>query len=91
MEHKFELGWRLKCKVTGFTGIAMGRLEYLNGCIQYGLKPLVEIRDGKQIYPENTYLDEGQLEIVDEGVNPNKSYKQEGGAENSSPIQKHNL
>ncbi len=33
MGPEFELGSRLQEKITGFTGIAVGRCEYLWGCI----------------------------------------------------------
>ena len=58
---EFELGTKLKCKVTGFTGVATARIEYLNGCIQYCIKPKVN-KDGK-IY-EGEYIDVAQLEVV---------------------------
>jgi len=34
---KFKLGEILKDKITGFTGVVLGRAEYATGCIQYGL------------------------------------------------------
>ena len=58
------LGKNLKCRVTGFTGIATSKVEYLNGCIQYCLKP--KMIDGKM--PEGEYIDLQQLEIVGEGI-----------------------
>lgn len=64
MEYKFALGTRLKCRVTGFTGIAVGRIEYINGCIQYGLKPVST--DGKM--PDAIYIDQQQLDFVDNGI-----------------------
>jgi len=49
--------------VTGFTGTVTSRVEYLNGCIQYAVKPRVD-KDGKM--PDSMYIDEEQLEILDE-------------------------
>lgn len=66
-KHKFELGQRLRDTASGFTGIATARCEYLNGCIQYGIKPPVG-EDGKML--EVFYIDEGQLEVVDNGIFP---------------------
>jgi hypothetical protein len=34
---KFELGQVVKEKITGFTGVIMGRTDYITGCKQYGL------------------------------------------------------
>ncbi len=62
---KFQLGVRLKDKITGFTGVAVGRAEYLTGCTQYGLCP--PATDSKM--NDNQWFDEGRLEYVDQGIN----------------------
>ena len=61
---EFKLGSMLKDKVTGMTGIATSRVEYLNGCVQYGVKP--KSKDGT--YPDSQYIDVGQLELVGKGI-----------------------
>lgn len=35
----WSLGDRLSCILTGFSGVAIARIEYLNGCIQWQLQP----------------------------------------------------
>lgn len=60
-----QLGQQVRDKVSGFTGIATSRVEYLNGCVQYAIRPRVEA-DGK--FPEAHYFDEEQLEVVGEGI-----------------------
>lgn len=62
---KFILGNRIKDAVTGFTGIAVARIEYINGCVQYGIKPNVD-KDGKM--QEVHYIDQEQLRFVDDGI-----------------------
>lgn len=62
---KFELGQKVKDLVTGFTGIATSRVEYLNGCTQYGVRGPV---DDKNVMPEPQYIDQQQLELVGPGV-----------------------
>lgn len=62
---KFQLGQRVKDIVTGFTGIIIGRLEYLNGCIQYGIKPGLD-KDGKIL--EASWIDQAQIEVIDNGI-----------------------
>lgn len=64
MGHKFELGQKVKCIVSGFEGITTSRVEYLNGCIQYLVKPKVH----EEKYREGVYMDEQQLMFVDDGV-----------------------
>lgn len=56
---KFKLGTKLRCTITGFEGTAIAKCEYLNGCIQYCVKPKVKA-DGK--FPEGQYIDQDQLE-----------------------------
>jgi hypothetical protein len=66
MEHKFQLGSRLKDKVSGMQGIAKSRVEYLNGCVQYGIQP--PYNEGDKKMPDSYWVDQEQLEFIDEGV-----------------------
>ncbi|RIV20378.1 hypothetical protein DYU11_20215 [Fibrisoma montanum] len=59
-----KLGQKVRCIVTGFTGIAISKVEYLNGCVQYCVKPPVV--DNKSA--DGEYIDQQQLEVVDDGV-----------------------
>lgn len=67
-----ELGSKVRDIVTGFEGIASSRIEYLNGCIQYGVKP--KVSKGATKIEDTEYIDEGQLEVIGNGVNVSKSY-----------------
>lgn len=73
----FELGDKVKDRVTGISGIAIYRCEFLNGCVQYGIKQQAG-KDGKEI--EAVACDSQQLELVDKGLNkiakkaPKKTY-----------------
>lgn len=60
-----ELGQQVKDRVTGFVGIATARIEYLNGCVQFCVKPKMT-EPGKM--PDGEYIDDGQLEIVGDSV-----------------------
>ncbi len=62
----FKLGEKLRCKVTGFEGIATSRTEYLNGCIQYCLLP--KAKKASTEYPEGIGLDEENLSRVSAGI-----------------------
>lgn len=59
------LGTKMRCMVTGFEGIAIGKSEWLNGCCQFGIKPPIDEK-GKQLDAE--WIDNGQLEFVDIGI-----------------------
>ena len=56
-----NLGDKVRDKVTGFEGIAVAKVEYINKCIQYCVKPKVD-KDGKM--PEGEYIDIDQLDVV---------------------------
>ena len=59
------LGTLIQDRVTGVSGIATARVEYLNGCVQYCLKRKMR-EDGT--VPEGLYIDEGQLEVIGDGI-----------------------
>jgi len=61
---KFTLGNKLRDVVSGFEGIAVSRVQYLNGCVQYCLQ--APVKDGAR--PSGEYVDENQLEFVEAGV-----------------------
>ncbi len=60
-----ELGMRVQDKVSGFIGIVVCRAEYLNGCVQYEVRPPVNEK-GETVKGE--WIDEVQLEVVDGGI-----------------------
>lgn len=57
-----ELGQKVRDKITGLEGIAVGRHEYLYGCVRISVQP-VELHDGKLV--ESIPLDEPQLDVID--------------------------
>jgi hypothetical protein len=59
---KFKQGETLRDKVTGFTGIVVGRTDYISGCNRYSLQPKVG-DDGK--LPDMIIIDEPALERLD--------------------------
>lgn len=75
-----KLGNKVKDIVSGFKGITISRIEYLNGCIQYGVRPISkngEKREGCE------YIDEEQLEIIGKGINIIS--KKNGGVMSEAP------
>lgn len=59
---EIKLGSKVRDKVTGFEGIATAKIEYINKCVQYCVKPPID-KDGKMV--DGEYIDVEQLEIVD--------------------------
>ena len=83
--HKFEMGFVVKDKVTGFRGTITACSEYMTGCIQYLVTP--KQKEDSVAYPTSTWLDEDRLELVEE---PDKSATDSvvtpGGPPGSAPI-----
>jgi len=65
-----KLGDKVKDVVTGYTGIATAKTEYLNGCVQMTVTPKQSAEQRKNDgYPEGIKLDIEQLKKVSDGVN----------------------
>lgn len=69
-----ELGRTYTDKITGFTGVAIGRVEYLTGCNQALLQPS---SDDPRKRPDSEWFDdqrldhvEGPVVTLDNGKNP---------------------
>jgi len=63
MAERFKLGDKVRDKISGLEGIITSKIEFLNGCIQYGIQPPVS-KDGDM--REVEYIDEEQLEKIGE-------------------------
>jgi hypothetical protein len=71
------MGLEAKDKVTGFIGIIVARSQHITGCNQYCLMPKID-KEGK--IPDGHWIDEGRLEILSRGVNPEEvQAEQKGG------------
>lgn len=68
----FELGSKVKDKLSGFTGVVMTVTEHLHGCRQYVVEPQ-ETKDGKLL--EQYYFQELRLELVEPSVLPAMTQK----------------
>ena len=76
---EIKLGEKVKDIVSGFTGIAIARTEYLNGCIQY----TVQSKKGKDNEIKNVDIDEEQIKKVDDGILKKKKVTNTGGPKKS--------
>lgn len=88
MLFKYDLGDRLQCRITGFQGVVTARVENVNGCLQYGLKPPID-KDGK--VADARFIDEAQLVLIDAGAvapvqsEPTASAPRTGGPQADTP------
>lgn len=65
MKKEIQLGNKVRCIVTGFEGIAVSKINYINGCVQFCVKP----EKGKENkMPDGEYIDVQQLVYVSKGV-----------------------
>ena len=65
MIEKIKLGSRVKDKITGITGIAIARCEWLYGCIRVTIQPEY-FKEGEAAKTDT--FDEEQLTTIDELV-----------------------
>lgn len=60
-----KVGDRVKDQITGFTGIATARYEYLYGCVRINVQS-EKLKDGK--VEDGFTFDEDQLQVVKAGA-----------------------
>lgn len=60
-EFKFTLGSEVKCTITGYKGVVIGRTQWLHGCNTYMVKSK-GLKDGKPM--DSVAFDEAALELV---------------------------
>jgi hypothetical protein len=61
-----KLGQTVRDTVSGFSGIAIHRLDQLNGNVQYAIQP--KQKEGETSYPEAMFIDHHMLEVLNDGV-----------------------
>lgn len=79
MVKEIKLGNKVKCIITNFQGIVTAKCEYINGCVQYLVKPKIE-KDRK--YPQGTWIDRAQLKVIPGGISIKKTM---GGSMDDTP------
>lgn len=58
-----KLGDLVRDRLTGFTGIAIGRTDWLYGCSRIGIEPKELDKEGKP--REASWFDEQRVEVVE--------------------------
>jgi hypothetical protein len=61
----FDLGDKVRCKITGFEGIVTGKTRWINGCHTSGVRSQ-SLKDGSPL--EVQWFDDPQLELVEDGA-----------------------
>lgn len=76
MKTHIKLGDKVRDKVSGYTGIAVARCEFINGCIQYTVAR--KLKPGQSLDPQGEpSFDETILEVVKRKVIISKEYEKE--------------
>jgi len=78
---KIELGDKVRCKYSGFEGTVVSKIEFINGCIQFGVTA-ENPKSKKFLPPEEVAIDSKSLEII------SKKRKPITDEENGGPIRK---
>ena len=71
-----RLGQKVKHRVSGFTGVAVSRHEYLSGCARISVMPKCKKKDE---LPEEKVFDELELEVLEKKSVMNNKTKNTGG------------
>lgn len=61
-----KLGDKVKDSITGYTGIATARTEWLFGCVRWCVQPQTVNKEGK--VDDGLMFDEPQLKVIKAGV-----------------------
>ena len=64
---RIQLGDEVRCRITGFTGIAVARTDWIFGCVRFGVQPQAMKEDGSGIH-EAQWHDEASLERIGDGL-----------------------
>ena len=69
---KFELGQKVKDTITGFEGVVIAQIKWLNGCVRYHVQSKKRTAEGK---PIDDTIDEQQLVSTEKPPKVKKSDK----------------
>ena len=61
---KICLGDKVKCKYTGYEGIAVAKTEFINGCIQFSVAQKYDKKNPGGELIQEIGIDEQSLEII---------------------------
>jgi len=82
MSARIVLGYKVEDRVSGPRGIAVARVEYLNGCIQFCVQPRGAM---DALRTDSLYIDEGQLRVLGSGVTKPLGKTHQGGPSAHAP------
>lgn len=76
MKFRFKKGLEATDIISGYTGIIAYRVDFITGCAQYGLQPMMNEKDREShILPKREQFDENSLEITGRGLLSEEDYQ----------------
>ncbi|KKK75428.1 hypothetical protein LCGC14_2873810 [marine sediment metagenome] len=81
--NEIELGDTVKCNITGFVGTAVSKIEFINGCVQFGVLPKIIKKsrtDREGLMPEEVSIDSQSLEVIKSKEKKKIKKENNGGA-----------
>ncbi len=79
-----ELGSKAKDTISGYTGIATARYEYMNGCVRYELSGT-----DKEGRPLSYVFDVQQIEVLEAPKVKKPRHRATGGPRDNTPLRIH--
>jgi len=73
---KYELGLKVKCRITELVGMLTARSENINMCFRYYVQPKVN-KDMK--LPDGMWIDEDDIIVLSKGIAEKTIKKETGG------------
>ena len=64
--NKITLGDTVRDRISGFSGIAIQTLQFLNGNVQIAIQP--KQKEGEVSYPDAMFIDQHTVEVVEKGT-----------------------
>lgn len=83
MTKKVELGYRVKHKINGFSGIVTSVTQYLTGCDHAGVSPEELDKDGKPV--DVQWFDVNMLEVFSDEPVIQRQSPDTGGPQDNPP------
>ncbi len=77
------LGTKVRDKFTGFSGVAVGRTEWIFGCTRYAVEA-TELHEGKPI--EAQWFDEQRLELLQDAPAQKEAESKGPGGPQRDPV-----
>jgi len=67
MKNEIRLGDTIQCKYTGIKGVALAKIEFINGCIQFPVATKWNPKSTAPVESSETFIDSQSLKLIKKG------------------------